>query len=259
MRTADLDVTIATLNSAKTIARCLQHIQENLPHHNIIVVDGGSKDTTIEICNSFNAKVIETDLLLGPTRFMQAKHSTTKWIVYVDSDVYLGPRWWPRIKEELGESVGVVNTRCRVKCSYPEYHRFFVHEWNRRTPKISVSFSNTVTRRRTVLDCPQLKHIHAGEDAIFFNHVRKQGLKIKTVPGYFAYHDRDIYLHHPSAYYRMGISSAVSNLRLIRLYLRKNMQWLKYTRDKGRFNLRLLLYLNKLAVNRAAGTLCSRF
>ena len=60
MRTTDLDVTIATLNSGKTIARCLQHIQENLPHHNIIVVDGGSKDNTIEICNSFDAKVIET-------------------------------------------------------------------------------------------------------------------------------------------------------------------------------------------------------
>lgn len=59
----------------------------------IIVVDGGSKDKTIELCNSFkNVKVFSKTFKgdYGAQREYAAKQATGDWILVIDSDEVLG-------------------------------------------------------------------------------------------------------------------------------------------------------------------------
>ena len=50
-----LSVAIATFNEEKNIASCLIHIQKNSPEE-IVVIDCGSKDHTVEIALRFDKK-----------------------------------------------------------------------------------------------------------------------------------------------------------------------------------------------------------
>jgi glycosyltransferase involved in cell wall biosynthesis len=54
-----ISVVIPTLNSEATIAECLESIfsNENPPKFEVIVVDGGSRDCTIEIAKKDPVKI----------------------------------------------------------------------------------------------------------------------------------------------------------------------------------------------------------
>jgi rSAM/selenodomain-associated transferase 2 len=58
-QTLNISIIIPTLNEAQTIGVLLQEIQ-TIPGIEIIVVDGGSHDSTTEIAASFGVKLIET-------------------------------------------------------------------------------------------------------------------------------------------------------------------------------------------------------
>ena len=51
-----LSVVIITLNEEENIARCLASVKPIADE--IVIVDGLSKDKTVDICNSFGCKVI---------------------------------------------------------------------------------------------------------------------------------------------------------------------------------------------------------
>lgn len=251
-----IDVTVATLNSSETISKCLNSIHQNIPYRKIVVVDGGSVDDTFEICKSFGAEIISApSALLGETRFLQALHCGTKWIAYVDSDVYVNKNWWAAISQQINDNVGLINSRCLLKSSFEEYKRFFEYFWRARP--VNVSFSNSLTKRELVLKCKQIRRVHAGEDSVFINYVDCLGLKTITVPGNLAYHDRDIYLHHPFAYYRMGISIKTPKAKIPIIFYRKINQWLRYSKNARSFHFGLLKYLIKLCVFQSAGVLCT--
>ncbi|MBU0570209.1 glycosyltransferase family 2 protein, partial [Patescibacteria group bacterium] len=93
---------IPTLNSQKTLSRCLSSIEkQKYPKSKIevLILDGGSDDTTCDIAKKFkhlNLKFIKAGLrnnmegrrLVG---FKKAKHD---FVCILDSDNYLGERNW---------------------------------------------------------------------------------------------------------------------------------------------------------------------
>ena len=86
-----VSVVIPTYNSEKTLHKCLTSIKnQTYKNIEIIIVDGGSTDETVEIAMSFGAKVYT---LLGSkmsdaTNF-GARHAHGKYLYRVDSDVIL--------------------------------------------------------------------------------------------------------------------------------------------------------------------------
>lgn len=253
-----IDVTVATMNSGKTIALCLDAILRTIPVRNIIVVDGGSHDDTIEICESYGCKTYVSPLLsLGQARFFQAKMCETDFIVYVDSDVYIKETWWRAVSRELkkhGNRIGIVNSKGKGKSSNSAYYKF--SNWLYEKKRINVSFSNTLTRRELVLKCEKLNSVHAGEDKTFFDFVRERGYKIITIKEPLAYHDKDGYLHHPYAYYRMGKSETfVKVLRWTPSTMNLLWKWLRFSLEEAHFDLQLMCFVLKLQVNRLRGNL----
>ncbi len=92
-----LSVAIATYNEEKNIADCLQSVR-NIADE-IVIVDGSSKDKTIEIAKSFRAKVIVKD---NPPNFHINKQKSFdlakgEWVLYLDAD--------ERISKKLGEEI----------------------------------------------------------------------------------------------------------------------------------------------------------
>ena len=85
----EVTVIICTKNAEKTIGETIKSILENNPSE-IIVVDGKSTDSTIEICNQYNLKILYDDGIgLGNARNIGLKEVKTEYVYYVGPDCIL--------------------------------------------------------------------------------------------------------------------------------------------------------------------------
>jgi glycosyltransferase involved in cell wall biosynthesis len=89
-----VSIIIPTLNSEKTLEPCLESIA-NQSYHNyeIIIVDGGSEDKTLEIAEKFKANVINVDVKnMSKQTNIGISNSNGDYVYRVDSDVILNPK-----------------------------------------------------------------------------------------------------------------------------------------------------------------------
>lgn len=85
MNRPKLSVTIITLNEEKNLARCLDSIKEIVDE--IIIVDSGSTDKTIEIAEKYGAKVFERKFdNYANQKNYAVEMSTGEWIFSLDAD-----------------------------------------------------------------------------------------------------------------------------------------------------------------------------
>lgn len=94
---ATLSVVLATFNEEKNLAACLDSVKDLADE--IVIVDGGSTDKTVEIAKKYGAKVILTD---NPSIFHINKQkaidkATKDWVLQLDAD--------ERVTKELVEEI----------------------------------------------------------------------------------------------------------------------------------------------------------
>ncbi len=99
-----LSVCMIVKNEEGNLARCLESMQGVADE--LIVVDTGSSDRTVEIARSFGAKVSH---FTWQNDFSQARNvslekASCKWILYIDADEELETGTRQRIKQVLAES-----------------------------------------------------------------------------------------------------------------------------------------------------------
>lgn len=87
-----LSIVLAVYNEEKNLPVCLRSVQDLADE--MVVVDGGSKDKTVEIAKGFGAKVIETD---NPPIFHINKQkalevASCEWILQLDADERVSKR-----------------------------------------------------------------------------------------------------------------------------------------------------------------------
>lgn len=98
-----ISVVLATFNEEKNLKECLESIRQLADE--IIVVDGGSTDKTVEIAKKYDARVIVTD---NPPIFHINKQkaieaSTGDWILQLDADERVTPELAREIKEIINQ------------------------------------------------------------------------------------------------------------------------------------------------------------
>lgn len=83
-----LSVIIITKNEAHSIARCIRSIEWA---SEIIILDSGSTDNTLDICNSFGAKVFQSQDWpgFGPQKQRALDKATQTWVLSLDADEYV--------------------------------------------------------------------------------------------------------------------------------------------------------------------------
>lgn len=94
-----ISLCMITKNEEKCLEQCLNSVKEIADE--IIIVDTGSEDRTIDIANKFNAKIIDfkwTDDF-SAARNESIKHATKDWVLVLDADEVLDEEGRKTIKE----------------------------------------------------------------------------------------------------------------------------------------------------------------
>jgi glycosyltransferase involved in cell wall biosynthesis len=94
-----LSVCMIVKNEADLLARCLRSIQPVADQ--IIVVDTGSQDKTVEVAKNFGAKIFETEWRndFAWARNISLDHATSTWILWLDADDVVPPESLPLITQ----------------------------------------------------------------------------------------------------------------------------------------------------------------
>ena len=80
----EISIVIITLNEEKNIERCLKSVQWA---GEIVIVDSGSVDRTIEICRKYTDKIFEVEWMgFGLTKKFAVDAAKNDWIFSIDSD-----------------------------------------------------------------------------------------------------------------------------------------------------------------------------
>jgi len=86
---------IPVLNSERTLKKCLESIvHQNYPKMEILVIDNGSTDTSLDIAKKFRAKIYRVIGPLGEVRNFGINNSTGELIALWDSDIYIPCSKW---------------------------------------------------------------------------------------------------------------------------------------------------------------------
>lgn len=119
-----ISIIIATFNASTSIKRCLDSIVSQLTEETeLVLVDGGSKDSTNEIIKSYGDKIAihvsESDKGIYDAWNKGVKLSHGKWVAFVGADDILLPG-------ALGCYLDVINSTSNIEtydyiCAYNEY------------------------------------------------------------------------------------------------------------------------------------------
>ncbi len=111
LNTCDISVIIPTLNEEKYIHKCLRSLksQEFEGSYEVIVVDGGSQDRTMEIVKSLVDKaILFVDMPVGAARNLGAKLANGKAVAFLDADTIASKQWLESIQEAFDSSTKLV-------------------------------------------------------------------------------------------------------------------------------------------------------
>ncbi len=87
-----LSIIIVTWNTASITLKCVETINRYIPNQEIIVVDNGSQDNTVEILKKIkNVKLVENGANLGFAKAnnIGLKSATSDYVIFMNSDIEL--------------------------------------------------------------------------------------------------------------------------------------------------------------------------
>lgn len=128
-KSPSLSVIIITKNEAHNIRACLESVAWA---DEIIVVDSGSTDGTVEICREFGAQVYVHDWPgFGAQKNRALGYATKDWILSIDADERVTPELWAELEHAMceGKAGGYFCPRLSQFCGkfihhsgwYPDY------------------------------------------------------------------------------------------------------------------------------------------
>ena len=97
-----ISIIIPTINEAKNLPLLLSDLSIIHKDKEILIVDGGSEDRTIDIANIYGAKVYKSkERNRGLQINMGAKNSKGEWLIFLHADTRLTHDWFSKIKTIL--------------------------------------------------------------------------------------------------------------------------------------------------------------
>lgn len=188
---------IPTYNNRKTIKSCLQSIKgQKYPSLEIVIVDGGSTDGTVELASQFTDKIHLDDGPLGSARQTSLEKANGKIIGLFDSDIVLPHVDWLKnavkrfnYSEDVStvwpENVAPPGTSPTTQLYFKLWH--VIEEDRMKTGRGPLGGGNSLFRRDYLEEIGGVdKSIHFGEDLAWATELSNQGYKV-------VYHKDPIY------------------------------------------------------------------
>lgn len=152
-----LSVTILTRNSEAVIGRCLESVDWA---DEIIVVDSGSTDRTLDICREHGAKVHSSAVWpgFGPQKNRALELATGTWVFSLDSDEWITPPLKAEIERSIaspGETVAYMMPRSSTFCGRAMRHSGWWPDYVVRLFRRDVArFSDDLVHERLIVNGP---------------------------------------------------------------------------------------------------------
>ncbi|MGF6759375.1 glycosyltransferase family 2 protein [Paraburkholderia sp. GAS42] len=156
MKETTLGVAIITKNAASRLAECLEAVAFA---HEIVVVDSGSTDDTVDIARAHGARVLQhTDWIgFGPQKNRALDALATTWVLSLDADEIVSPELAASIRATIQTPVVNVYAVDRLSsfCGHWIRHSGWYPDW---IPRLfrrgSARFSDDLVHERLVFDGP---------------------------------------------------------------------------------------------------------
>jgi glycosyltransferase involved in cell wall biosynthesis len=244
-----LSIIIPTHNSESTIKRCLDSLSsQSIPREQfeIIVVDDGSKDKTVQIAKECMANsIIVTDpCFQGRARNIGAKNAKGDFLAFIDSDCKAKEGWIESIISELKKNDAVTgpieNGNSHSNVAWVEYLIEF-GGWDEHRPRSQVRFlpgCNQAYKKSAFEKTGGFAEIPSSEDVLFGESLRKVGITPQFSP--------IVKIEHLC---RTEKEKVLKNMKLLGKYsarTRKNNPSMAYSSLMSSEKLIRLLFLGKL-------------
>ncbi len=98
-------IVIPTLNEEKYLPKLLKSLsKQTLRDFEVIVVDGCSKDKTVELALSYADKVVVERSNIARARNIGARMSSGKYLIFLDADTFVEPKFLEKLMKVLASS-----------------------------------------------------------------------------------------------------------------------------------------------------------
>ncbi|HEV8492001.1 MAG TPA: glycosyltransferase, partial [Candidatus Angelobacter sp.] len=190
-----ISIIIPALNEERMIGRCLESLAKLEFSHDrfeVLVVDNGSRDRTLDIAESFhdrlNVRVLQkTDVRISALRNLGARAAAGAILAFLDADCLAPEDWLDRIFElARADSAGVLGAHYLL----PENSTWVGRTWHRyqEAPKLGdvshVPAGDLIMRREDFLRLGGFDEtIQTNEDYELCERARKAGMQVRAFPG----------------------------------------------------------------------------
>lgn len=180
-----IDVVVLTKDSEEILKRCICSIYENIPVNNLIVIDGFSKDKTLDIIQEYkdkhqNVKIFKDKGTRATARQLGIKKVETEYFAFVDSDVVLCKDWFEKASRYLDDSTGAV-WGLNIDVIPGLKSKLFLRLWEKAARGAFNSrggMHDTLIRYESVEDISIPENLHFYEDTYIIRWIKKKGFQI---------------------------------------------------------------------------------
>jgi glycosyltransferase involved in cell wall biosynthesis len=190
-----IDVVLLTKNSERVLRDCLASVYENVPVGNLIVVDGFSTDSTLDILREFQKTYRNIVLMKDKGTRASARQKAigcvrSDWFMFVDSDIVLCNRWFEKAEKLIEDDVGAIwgieiwSVLARTKV---------LDLFERVTMKVFENRGGThdlLVRTETLKDICIPYHLHTYEDSYIKSWICNKGYRVIPVYDPYCLHYR---------------------------------------------------------------------
>jgi len=190
-----VDVVLLTKDSERVLTQCVESIYRNVPVTQLIIVDGFSKDRTIEILQGFNERYHNVKILFDKGNRATARQKgidnvTAEWFMFVDSDVVLCRDWFKKAQKYIQNDVGAVwGIEVWSTITKPETLQMFLVT-TRKIFEVRGGTHDTLIRTSLIKDIKIPGELHVFEDAYIKDWLTDKGYKVVACYSPFCIHYR---------------------------------------------------------------------
>jgi glycosyltransferase involved in cell wall biosynthesis len=190
-----IDVVLLTKNSERALIKCLNSLYQNVPVHQLIVVDGYSTDRTLAILETYNQKHHNIKIIFDKGTRASARQKgilavQTEWFMFIDSDVVLCRGWFQKAAKNIDANVGAVwGTEVWSTLKNLRILKLYLVV-TRKIFEVRGGTHDTLIRTVLVKDIQIPSQLHVFEDAFIKDHITQKGYKVIACYDPFCIHFR---------------------------------------------------------------------
>lgn len=192
-----VDIVMLTKDSEYVLEQCLSSLYENVPVNQLIIVDGYSRDRTLQIVEGFkkrfgNIHVIGSSGTRGEARQLGLRAVETDWFMFVDSDVVLCRDWFGKAVRHIDDVTGAVwgvDVPANITQSFL---RGFATQIAMRSFRVRGGTHDMLVRHDALAGIIIPSGLHVYEDAFIKEWIMRRGYTVKALLDPYCLHFRPV-------------------------------------------------------------------